>query len=150
MTNKEKFLSLVSKEQPNTLEKNAERIRNRAMLRESQQIAIKVLKRLDELNWTQKDLASAMEVTPQQVNKIVKGQENLTLETQCKLQAILNIPILASYYEAKMNSMENWVLSIESRVQQLESTDFNATNNYSFSATYEKPCSTLTTEFSFN
>ena len=46
MKNKERFLSLVSKEKTNTLEKNRERIKNRAMLRESQQIAIKVLKKL--------------------------------------------------------------------------------------------------------
>ena len=102
MTNKEKFLALVSKEKTGTLESNKERIKNRAMLRESQQIAIKVLKKLDELGWSQKDLAKSMEVSPQQISKIVSGKENLTIETQIKLQSILNIPVLASYYENKM------------------------------------------------
>lgn len=45
------------------------------------------------------DLAAAMKVSPPQITKIVKGQENLTLETQVRLQEILDIPILASYYE---------------------------------------------------
>ena len=99
MSNIEKFNALVSSEKNNTVAKNRDRIKNRAMLRESQNIALKVLDRLDELHWTQKKLAEKLEVSPQQVTKIVKGQENLTLETQIKLQDILDIPILASYFE---------------------------------------------------
>lgn len=99
MTNKEKFLNLVSKEPNNSLERNKERIRNRAMLKESQKIALKVLMKLDELKWSQKMLAEKMGVSPQQITKIVSGKENLSIETQIKLQTILNIPILASYYE---------------------------------------------------
>ena len=98
-TNKDKFNTLVSKEETNTLANNRERIKNRARLRESQDIALKVLTKLDELNWSQKRLAEELGVSPQQVSKIVKGRENLTLETQLKLQQVLDIPILASYYE---------------------------------------------------
>jgi len=99
MTNKEKFLKLVSDEQTDTLKNNRKRIANREMLRESQRIALKVLIRLDELGMTQKQLAEKMCVSPQQVNKIVKGQENLTLETIVKLQNLLDLPLLASYAE---------------------------------------------------
>jgi DNA-binding XRE family transcriptional regulator len=99
MKNKEKFMQLVSNEKTNTLVKNKERVLNRQMLRESQQIALKVLNKLKELQWTQKQLAIAMEVSPQQISKIVSGKENLTIETQIKLQQLLDIPILASYYE---------------------------------------------------
>jgi transcriptional regulator with XRE-family HTH domain len=102
MTNKEIFLKLVSKETTDTLERNRERIKNRAMLRESQKIALKVLIRLDKLNWSQRDLAKKMDVSPQQINKIVSGKENLSIETQIKLQTILDIPVLASYYEDKI------------------------------------------------
>ena len=76
MTNKEKFLAFVSFEETGTLERNSERIRNRAMLRESQGIALKVLMKLDDLAWSQKDLAKALGVTPQQITKIVSGKEN--------------------------------------------------------------------------
>ena len=79
MSNIEKFTALVSSEKTNTIAKNRERIKNRAMLRESQNIALKVLDRLDELHWTQKKLAQKLGVSPQQDTKIVKGQENLTL-----------------------------------------------------------------------
>ena len=75
------------------------------MLRESQNIAMKVLDKLDEIGWSQRKLAIEMGVSPQQITKIVKGQENLTLETQIKLQNILNIPILASFYEVEETKM---------------------------------------------
>lgn len=101
MANKEKFLNLVSQKDTKVVEKNEERIKNRAMLRESQRIALKVLMKLDELGWSQKDLAQALKVTPQQISKIVSGKENLTIETQIKLQEILDIPIFATYHEYK-------------------------------------------------
>lgn len=109
MTNKEKFRSLISNEKSNAVFKNKERIKNRARLRESQDIALKVLNKLDVLGWSQRILAEKLKVTPQQVTKIVKGKENLTLETQVKLQQVLDIPILASYYEKKFQafSFEN-------------------------------------------
>jgi len=101
MGKKEDFLELVSTEKANSVEKNRARIKNRAMLRESQNIALKVLDKLDEIGWSQRKLAIEMGVSPQQITKIVKGQENLTLETQIKLQNILNIPILASFYQVE-------------------------------------------------
>jgi plasmid maintenance system antidote protein VapI len=99
MNNKEKFLNLVSEEQSNTLKNLKERKNNRAMLRESQSIAFKVLMRLETLKWTQKKLAEKLEVTPQQVSKIISGKENLTLETLVKLQAVLDIPLLVTCIE---------------------------------------------------
>ena len=93
MTSKDKFLALVSEDDSKVLDRNRDRIRNRAMLRESQQIALKVLLKLDELEWTQKELANRMDVSPQQVSKIVSGKENLTIESQIKLQTVLDIPL---------------------------------------------------------
>lgn len=119
MTNKEKFLALVSEKDAGVLNRNRDRIRNRAMLRESQQIALKVLLKLDELGWTQRNLAEKMEVSPQQISKIVSGKENLTIETQIKLQNILDIPVLASYYEKKTSQLEEVILSMEERIDKI-------------------------------
>lgn len=130
MTNKEKFLALVSEKDSGTLERNRDRIRNRAMLRESQQIALKVLMKLDELGWSQKDLAKIMAVTPQQITKIVSGKENLTIETQIKLQNILDIPVLASYYENKMTEKDQWVVTIEKNVVRVEPQVLENSNNF--------------------
>ena len=65
MTNKENFLALVSKEDTQTLEKNRSRIANRHWLRASQEVAMKILDKLDALKWSQKDLAEKMGVSPQ-------------------------------------------------------------------------------------
>ena len=99
MTNKEKFLNLVSDEKSNTLQNIKDRKKNRATLRESQSIAFKVLARLEVLKWTQKKLAEKLEVSPQQVTKIISGKENLTLETLVKLQTVLEIPLLITAIE---------------------------------------------------
>lgn len=132
MTNKEKFLGLVSKEDTSTLERNQQRIRNRAMLRESQQIALKVLMKLDDLGWSQKDLAKVMDVTPQQITKIVSGKENLTIETQIKLQNILDIPVLASYYENKRMETNEWVVTFEKRDEQIIAQTLDYRTDYHY------------------
>ncbi len=132
MTKKEKFLGLVSKEDTGTLERNQQRIRNRAMLRESQQIALKVLMKLDDLGWSQKDLAKAMDVTPQQITKIVSGKENLTIETQIKLQNILDIPVLASYYENKRTETNEWVVTFEKRDEKIIAQTLDYRTDYHY------------------
>ncbi|MFN2262156.1 MAG: multiprotein-bridging factor 1 family protein, partial [Psychroflexus sp.] len=43
---------------------------------------------------TQKELASKMNCAPQYVNKLLKGTENLQLETITKLESILNISLI--------------------------------------------------------
>jgi transcriptional regulator with XRE-family HTH domain len=61
---------------------------------------------LDELGWSQKEFVALLHASPQQVNKMVKGKENLTLETQIKLRAVLDIPVFASYHESKKGKSE--------------------------------------------
>jgi transcriptional regulator with XRE-family HTH domain len=146
MTNKEKFLQLVSEEDTKTLAEVKKRIKNRAMLRESQQIALKVLMKLDDLSWSQKDLAKAMDVTPQQITKIVSGKENLTIETQIKLQNILDIPVLASYYEKKAEKLETMILSFEEQIDKIFAQAVFVSNRYdkssaSYQQTYYYPLS---------
>ena len=101
MTNKEKLLELVTEKDNSIITEIKWRKENSNMLDESRSIALKVLIRLTELEWTQKDLAKKMNVSPQHINKILKGKENLTLETQIKIQSILKIPILGSYIVKK-------------------------------------------------
>ena len=146
MKNKEKFLSLVSKEKTNTLEKNRERIKNRAMLRESQQIAIKVLKKLDELGWSKKDLADALGVAPQQITKIISGQENLTIETQIKLQNALDIPVLASYYENRIQNINEKILTIDKKIEHFAAVANEVSTNYRVTKTIKMERHSFTNE----
>ncbi|TXK79448.1 helix-turn-helix domain-containing protein [Mesonia sp. K4-1] len=132
-TNTDKFKALVSKEKSDTLQRNKERIKHRARLRESQYIALKVLEKLDHLKWSQRKLAQELKVSPQQVSKIVSGKENLTLETQVKLQEVLDIPILASYYEKQVERLKR-VFKESFSLEELYSFNdlFNQSNQDTF------------------
>lgn len=70
------------------------RQKNQDWLEKSAKVALLVLRTLKNKSLSQKDLAKLMDVKPQQVNKIVKGRENLTFETICKLEKALEIPII--------------------------------------------------------
>lgn len=94
MTNKEKFLALVSKEETQTIDRAKARLAKRSYSKLSNLIAFEILERLDELGWSQKKLAEKMEVSPQQVNKWVKGNENFTLSTLGRLGEVLGIELV--------------------------------------------------------
>lgn len=90
-----KFDKLVEKGPSKLLETIAWREANEEWLEESFRIAMLILKALREKEMSQKDLADKMNVSPQYISKIVKGSENLTLDTICKIERILKINILA-------------------------------------------------------
>jgi transcriptional regulator with XRE-family HTH domain len=94
MTNKEKFLALVNGTDQTVLEQVKWRKENRAWLKRSQAVAIKVLSALAKKGMSQKDLAEIIGISPQQVNKWVKGKENFTFETISKLENALNVELL--------------------------------------------------------
>lgn len=75
------------------IEKARYRRDNRAWLQKSQRIAVRILSVLDEKGMQQKELAKALDVSPQQVSKIVQGKQNLTLETISKLEAVLGVKL---------------------------------------------------------
>lgn len=129
MTNKEKFLKLVSEEKSDILTKNKERIIHREQLRESQQIALKVLLRMDELGWNQIKLAEEMGVHPQQISRLLKGKQNVTIETLLKLQHALDIPLLASYYERKNKESEELSLTFHKKCKAIFAQTVQV-NNY--------------------
>lgn len=114
-TNVEKFLDLVSKESDGKLLKELKwRQANRAWLRKSQAIAVKILSTLRNQGISQKDLAVKMGVSPQMVNKILKGSENLTLETISKIEAALGIHLIetAETLKEKLAEYEKMICGI--------------------------------------
>ena len=60
----------------------------------SQAIAATMSDRMEELGMTQRVLAEKMNCTQQYVSKVLKGRENLSLETLCKIENALGIKIL--------------------------------------------------------
>ena len=57
-------------------------------------IAATMSDRMEELGMTQRVLAEKMNCTQQYVSKVLKGRENLSLETLCKIENALCIKIL--------------------------------------------------------
>lgn len=99
--NTKKFLALVSDKKSGWLEKAQWRQENEDWLDLSFAIAVKILSALRENKTTdsrlpknQKELAEVMGCTPQYINKLLRGQENLQIETICKIQRILNIKLI--------------------------------------------------------
>ena len=67
---------------------------NESWLDNSAAIALKVLRTLKSKGLSQKDLEDKLNISAQQVSKLVKGQENLTLESVSKLESVLGISLL--------------------------------------------------------
>lgn len=91
---KEKLSTLVSDQPSDWKAKAKYRRDNREWLKKSASIAVRVLDALKSKNISQKELAERMNVSPQQISKIIKGQENLTLETISNLEIALGIQII--------------------------------------------------------
>lgn len=92
--NLENFQKLVSNEQSGWLDKFLYYKANKSWLDKSAMVAVNILEALKAKGWSQKDLAQKMKVSAQQVNKILKGQQNLTFETISKLEAALEISLM--------------------------------------------------------
>ena len=75
-------------------EKAEERIANKPWLRYSQYVAMMMLDKMEEIGLNQRGLAERMRCSQQYVSKILKGQENLSIETICKIEEVLEIELL--------------------------------------------------------
>ena len=75
------------------LQKARERDLNKDWLKKSAYIAFQLMEALDANGMTQKDLATKLGVSQQQVGKWLQGQENMKLDTIAKLENALDIDI---------------------------------------------------------
>ena len=80
---------------PSAWKESAERYRDSwSWMRYSKQIAIAVRARMRTMNVTQSALAEKMNCSQQYVSLLLKGEENLTLETICKLESALDMALI--------------------------------------------------------
>ena len=88
------FLEAHQSETPSTWREEAEwRRDNWSGLQHSQKIAVKVLLQMKQEGLTQKALAERMNCTQQYVSKILKGKENMSLDTLSRLENALGISL---------------------------------------------------------
>lgn len=144
---KNKFNEFVEEQPSKLLESIAYRQRNKQWLDESARIALMILKALRAKEMSQKDLADLIDVTPQYINKVVKGAENLTLETIKKLENVLDLKILVkqevvqetiviiekeyiftSYIEKQRNEHEQTVTTVFKSHYDKQAKEFSEVN----------------------
>jgi transcriptional regulator with XRE-family HTH domain len=124
----QKIAAIASKEPSGWLKDAQWRSENRAWLKHSQAIALRILRTLRAKNISQKELAEKIGVSPQQVNKIVKGKENLTLETIAKLETALGVSLInAPLYQTS--------LEVSYQIEQNPAVSFSASITPGFKKT---------------
>jgi ribosome-binding protein aMBF1 (putative translation factor) len=92
-----KLEALVSKTPSKWIEESNKRFEDKEGLRYSQQVAVRILRTLREKKLSQKDLADLLKVTPQTVNKWVKGSENFGFFTIGRIEKALDIKLMHIY-----------------------------------------------------
>ncbi|MCG2612804.1 helix-turn-helix transcriptional regulator [Terrimonas sp. NA20] len=94
---KEQINKITDSENPSSWKEKAQARRSKPWLKQySSQIARRILAIIgDREDLSQAKLAEALQVSPQQISKIVKGQENLTLETIYKLSKALDTELIS-------------------------------------------------------
>jgi AraC-like DNA-binding protein len=89
------FLEAHASSKPSKWREKAElRRANSSWLPYSRKIAIKVVMAMKDHNLTRSDVATRMGCSPQYVSRLLKGEENLSLETICKLENAVDVSIL--------------------------------------------------------
>lgn len=98
MKTREEIESRLSQMQSSTPSKWREkaqwRMENKGWLRYSQHIAMQMLDKMEELGLTQKSVADRMGCSQQYISKVLKGNENLSIETISKIEEALELQIL--------------------------------------------------------
>ena len=95
MNNIKEKLSKHKSSTPSRWREEAEfRTANRSWLRYSQHIAMVMLDKMEELHLSQTQLADKMGCSQQYISKVLRGQENLSIETIAKIESALSIQIL--------------------------------------------------------
>lgn len=82
-------------------EKAEWRMANKSWLRYSQHIAMMMLDKMEQLGLTQKSVAERMGCSQQYVSRVLKGTENLSIETIAKIEEALQLEILEPVFASK-------------------------------------------------
>ncbi len=95
MTNKQKFQKLSSGKNEKLIEEIKFRNANRVWLKNSKKIALEILLKLDELGWSQTELAEKLNVSKQYVHKLLKGNEKFGFEILSEIEDKMGICIFS-------------------------------------------------------
>lgn len=80
---------------------------NRNWIRKSQEIALIMINHMEEKHMTQSALAEKMGCSQQYISKLLKGKENLSLETIVKIEEALGIELLVTIHKYQYEMPED-------------------------------------------
>lgn len=135
----EKLNKFIEQSDSKWLERAEQRKNDRGWLKLSNKIAARIITVLKQRKMTQRVLAREMEVSPQYINKILKGNEKFQIDTICKLEQCLGVALLqvpdATEIDYPSRVYETGKLSIELHDARDDSFGFNvAALSYSLSS----------------
>jgi transcriptional regulator with XRE-family HTH domain len=91
---KKTFQELVT-EETSGIHARMEALRSRrGWMKKAVAISVAILAKLQEKKWSQAELARAAGVSPQYISRIIKAEENLSLETITKLESALGTELI--------------------------------------------------------
>ena len=110
---KNKLIKIAKKDE-HWLNEATFRAENKDWLDLSFRIALKILRHLRKNNISQKRAAEKMSCSPQYLNKVLKGKENLSLESICKIEnalgiSLIQVPSFHSEMELKYESSYSFI-----------------------------------------
>tara|TARA_R110002072_G_scaffold161696_1_gene313345 strand:- start:709 stop:1179 length:471 start_codon:yes stop_codon:yes gene_type:complete len=85
--------SIVEKTATQWIIRAEQDLKNRRKIKRAQLFALDLMDYMDDNHLKQTDVAKLMNVTPQQVNKILRAKANLTFETLDKIEEALGVTI---------------------------------------------------------
>ncbi|WP_026778209.1 helix-turn-helix transcriptional regulator [Polaribacter sp. Hel_I_88] len=85
--------SIVEKTATQWIIRAEQDLKNRRKIKRAQLFALDLMDYMDDNHLKQTDVAKLMDVTPQQVNKILRAKANLTFETLDKIEEALGVTI---------------------------------------------------------
>lgn len=103
---------------------------NKSWLRYSQHIAIMMPDNMEELGLTQKSVAERMGYSQQHIFNILKGTENLSIETISKIEDALELEILEIIFTNKLNNRTLEAMKEAETSDTLETLDLSTFRNF--------------------
>ena len=105
---------------------------NRRNITRAQLFALELLDYMEIHKIKQKDLAERMDVSPQQVNKILRANANLTFETLDKIEDALGVtisaPTIKGHNAVKSQTVGKTMQVVHRRVQKTMDADLSTTS----------------------
>ncbi len=87
--NREKFEKILSRNPSKWAEKHKAKKESKTLGQDNAMAAINVLTLLEDKKWSQEQLAQLLNISPDEVNKIVKGKVNFSIELIATLEKAL-------------------------------------------------------------